>query len=197
MSIVIENVTKSYGDKKVFEGFSYCLEEGKTTAIMGESGCGKTTLLRMILGFENVDCGSISGVMENVAVVFQEDRLCKECSVLENIRLVLRQKENREQIQKCLIQLGIGSESNTIVSQLSGGMKRRVAIARALLFFEEQRKRKGSCLVVLDEPFKGLDEKTKEFTMAYVKEVLKGQTVLLVTHDKEEAAFMASEMLKL
>lgn len=199
MSIVIEKLRKKYGEKKVFEDFSYCFPKQKITAIMGPSGCGKTTLMRILLGLEAMDSGKIAGMGEAVAVVFQEDRLCEEATVLDNLRLVQKGKDSQSEILDCLKGLGMQDEANVRVSSLSGGMKRRVAIARAILAVNEyRRKSKGqSGIVFLDEPFKGLDDETKYSVMQYVKDSLLDQTVLFVTHDEKEAKYMASQICKL
>lgn len=199
MSIIIENLKKTYADKVVFEDSSYCFPKQETTAIMGASGCGKTTLMRILLGLEAMDSGKITGMGAVVAAVFQEDRLCEAASVMDNLRLVLKEKDCKNEILDCLKGLGMQDEVNESVSALSGGMKRRVAIARAILAVNEyKRKSNGqNGFVFLDEPFKGLDEETKQFVMQYVKDSLLEQTVLFITHDAKEAKYMANQICKL
>jgi len=87
--ISVKNINKAYGDKKVLEDFSASFEYGKCTAIMGPSGCGKTTLLKILMGLEKDYIGSVEGMPERFGVVFQEDRLCEEFSVLDNVRMVM------------------------------------------------------------------------------------------------------------
>ena len=172
----ILNVQKSFGGKKVLSGFSATVEEGKITALMGESGKGKTTLLRIIAGLEKADGGSILKEGARVAFLFQEDRLCESLSAYDNIRLVCPAKD--QEIKDMLEKMGLSEDIHKKVSTFSGGMKRRVAIARALLY--------DAPLVLLDEPFGGLDEHTKEKVAAVVREALCGKTALVVTHDSED-----------
>ena len=174
--IRIKNVSKTYGEKQVLSQLSKEFPAGETTVIMGASGCGKTTLLRILLP-------------ERVAVLFQEDRLCEDVSAYENIVLVLERKKTHAQrdAQKCRIeqeaaQVGITADDlKQNVMKLSGGMRRRIALLRALLY-------DADC-VILDEPFKGLDATTKQIVMQYVKEKVAGRTTFLVTHDAVEADF--------
>ncbi len=195
--IRIKNVSKTYGEKQVLSQLSKEFPAGETTVIMGVSGCGKTTLLRILLGLEKVDSGKVTGMPERVAVLFQEDRLCEDVSAYENIALVLERKKTHAQrnAQKCRIeqeaaQVGITAEDLTQnVMELSGGMRRRIALLRALLY-------DADC-VILDEPFKGLDAATKEIVMQYVKEKVAGRTTFLVTHEQAEADFFGGNIWKL
>ena len=172
--IRIKNISKAYGDKQVLNHISKEFPSGETTVIMGASGCGKTTLLRILLGLEKADSGEVTGMPERVA---------------ENIALVLERKKTHAQrdAQKCRIeqeaaQVGITADDlKQNVMELSGGMRRRIALLRALLYDVE--------CVILDEPFKGLDVTTKQIVMQYVKEKTAGKTTFLVTHDASEADF--------
>lgn len=195
--IRIKNVSKTYGEKQVLSQLSKEFPAGETTVIMGASGCGKTTLLRILLGLEKVDSGKVTGMPERVAVLFQEDRLCEDVSAYENIALVLERKKTHAQrdAQKCRIeqeaaQVGITADDlKQNVMKLSGGMRRRIALLRALLY-------DADC-VILDEPFKGLDAATKEIVMQYVKEKVAGRTTFLVTHEQAEADFFGGNIWKL
>lgn len=176
--ISIKSLTKSYGENTVLNGVSFDIKAGKTTCIMGPSGCGKTTLINILLGFEKADSGEISGVPERTAVVFQEDRLFEDFTALSNIKAV----SDKNKALNLIAAMGLQGSEKKPVNKLSGGMKRRVAIARALAFDAD--------FVVMDEPFKGLDEKTKHSVISYVKEALCGKNVFLVTHDLQEAEAM-------
>lgn len=195
--IRIKNISKAYGDKQVLNHISKEFPSGETTVIMGASGCGKTTLLRILLGLEKADSGEVTGMPERVAVLFQEDRLCEDVSAYENIVLVLERKRTRAQkdaqrrkIEQEAAQVGITAEDLTQnVMELSGGMRRRIALLRALLY-------DADC-VILDEPFKGLDAATKEIVMQYVKEKVAGRTTFLVTHEQAEADFFGGNIWKL
>lgn len=195
--IRIKNISKAYGDKQVLNHISKEFPSGETTVIMGASGCGKTTLLRILLGLEMPDSGEVTGMPERVAVLFQEDRLCEDVSAYENIALVLERRKTRVQkdaqrrkIEQEAAQVSITAEDLTQnVMELSGGMRRRIALLRALLY-------DADC-VILDEPFKGLDAATKEIVMQYVKEKVAGRTTFLVTHEQAEADFFGGNIWKL
>ena len=141
------------------------------------------------MGLERPTAGSISGVPENISAVFQENRLLPEFSALTNIRLVNGNRVGEEDILSLLKSLGLGDWAHKPVKELSGGMGRRVAIARALLHPAE--------LVLMDEPFKGLDNETRERVMALVQHCCRARTLLLITHDPAEAVFFGGQMLRL
>ena len=187
MDILLEHVSKRFGEKQVLRDVSLRFPGGKITCLMGPSGCGKTTLLRLLAGLVRPDSGKISGVPEKVSMVFQEERLCEDFSVLTNVLLVA--PERRENAKALLEMLGLGGELDAPVRTLSGGMKRRVAIARALNY--------SSGLLLLDEAFKGLDENARRVAMDVVRQEAQGRTVLSVTHDPEEAASFGDLVLRL
>lgn len=183
----IEGLYKEYDGVTVLAGLTAEIKEGAVTALMGRSGIGKTTLLRILLGLETADAGKVLDLSGPVVAVFQEDRLSEPLSAIQNARLG-RRDATKEEAKAVLAALGLSEDvSCRPVSTLSGGMRRRVALARALL--------SDAPTVLLDEPFTGLDEKTKGEIVPYMKRALVGKTVLLVTHDEEEAALLASERL--
>ena len=183
--MTVLNLEKSYRGTPVLRGFSANFAEGEISALMGPSGCGKTTLLRILLGIEEADAGSIRGVGRAVAV-FQEDRLSEPLSAIENVRLG-KKDATREQAKALLSALGLSEDMGKPVSELSGGMRRRVSIARALIADADT--------VLLDEPFSALDDDTKAQVMAYTKQALAGKTVLLITHDIDEARAFAGNRI--
>lgn len=188
--IVITGLTKQFEEKTVLKDRSFRFPEGKISCVMGPSGSGKTTLLMLIAGLLQPDAGEIEGVPERLGFVFQEDRLCEDFSAVSNIRLVCGKRLKKQEIREALLRLGIPEESlSQPVREFSGGMKRRVSIARALLSDPE--------LVLLDEPFKGLDETLRAEVMDELREKLKGRTVILVTHDPEEAEYLGSTVVRL
>lgn len=205
MEIRIRQVAKSYGEKTVWENLNLTIARGSCVALMGASGLGKTTLLRMVMGVEQPDGGTIEGVPPKISAVFQEDRLCPEFSALENVEMVMqthnrkkglwgcrrdnREKPGRQELAGHLVRLGLGDSLDKPVETLSGGMKRRVAIARAYLAPSE--------MIFLDEPLQGLDEETKASVIAWMQEQRRGRTVLLVTHDRGEADLLAERILEL
>lgn len=185
MAIVIRNLSKTFDGKAVFTDFSAEIRENALTCIMGESGCGKTTLLSLIAGRIKPDSGTISGVPRGtkgkIAAVFQENRLAEAFTVYRNLRMVCsKPKPSAAMLCEMLARVGMDKEVlYSPISALSGGMKRRVAILRALLC--------DSPLVLLDEPTSGLDEENKKAVIAFIRDKTRNKTVLWVTHDKVEA----------
>lgn len=176
-------VTKRFEEKTVLERFSLRLAPGETVALMGASGCGKSTAGKLLLGILPAEEGTVKRP-KYVGAVFQEDRLCKEFDGITNIAMVTG---NRKEAAKALEEVGLPDVEGIPVAALSGGMKRRVAIVRAMLS-------KGE-LLVLDEPFTGLDEKNRQAVAAYVKKNLRGRSALLITHNAEEAEALAERVV--
>lgn len=182
--IVITNLCKAYGPKQVLRDFSCTIPAGKATGLMAPSGVGKTTLLRILMGFEQADSGTIQGLAGlRFSAVFQEDRLCENLTPVSNLRLV-SPALSAAQAAAALQGVGLADCLAQPVRELSGGMRRRVAIMRALLAEYD--------LLFLDEPFKGLDEETKARVIADTRRRCAGRTVLLVTHDADELAAMGA-----
>lgn len=188
MNISIKELTKRYREKEVFDRASFFIESGKTTAIMGKSGIGKTTLIKILMGLEKYDSGNIEGLKgKKVAAVFQEDRLCENLSPVTNVLIVCEKRITAERIRCELAEIGLGDSADKTVRELSGGMKRRVAIVRSIMA--------ESDILVLDEPFKGLDQETKNRVIDYLKKRIEGKTVILVTHDIGEAKIFNSNII--
>lgn len=187
--IILENICKSYHDNTVLQDLSVRFPAGKFSCIMGPSGSGKTTLLHLLMGIEQPDSGRISGMPRDISVVFQEDRLCEELTVEKNLRLVTGSKVAPSHLASCLSDLGLENSLREIVKNLSGGMKRRVSLARALLASYQ--------VLLLDEPFKGLDEVTKHQVLTVLLRYAEGKTVIFVTHDQTEAAFFGASVFEL
>lgn len=183
------NICKSYGNKKVLDNFTHNFAEGKITAVVGQSGCGKTTLLSILMGLTQADSGKLIGFDKPISAVFQEDRLCENLTVSANIRLVTGKRYTKADIENELCKVGLDGCAGKPVRELSGGMKRRAAIVRAILAQSE--------ILFLDEPFKGLDSETKQSVIEYVREKSAGKTVIFVTHDREECEMLAEDMVEL
>lgn len=176
--IVIKNLCKAYEGRPVLKDLSATLPAGRVTGLMAPSGAGKTTLLRLLMGLEQPDAGTITGLEGlRLSVVFQEDRLCDDLTAVNNIRLV-NPALSVQAVQQALAQVGLAGASQQPARELSGGMRRRVAILRALLVDYD--------LLLLDEPFKGLDAVTKAAVIADTRQRIRGRTTLFVTHDATE-----------
>lgn len=179
--VELKNITKKYGYDTVFEDFSLSIPEGSTTVIMGESGCGKTTLLRVVAGLEKPDGGKFIAD-EKIAVMFQEPRLIPWKSALENVKAVIP-KDKFHLANKYLSAVGLENDAAKLPRELSGGMAQRVAFARFLAFAEANDAR----LLLLDEPFSALDDETGAKMISILKDFSVGKTLILVTHDKTDA----------
>jgi len=192
MSIKITDLSKSYGDKKVLDGFNYEFENGSFTCIMGKSGGGKTTLLSILLGLTSPDEGAVGGLEGfKVSAVFQENRLCENLTALLNIKMVtdIAGKYSRDDIISMLSRIGIEEYKGKPVKDFSGGMKRRVAILRALMAEFD--------VLIMDEPLKGLDDETKTDVVGLILELTKGKTVIMTTHDSEEPGLFNAAVLNI
>lgn len=176
MKATLQHVTKCYQGQMVLNDVTLTLEG--TTVLMAPSGQGKTTLARLLLGLEQPDSGSVF-VDGTLAAVFQEDRLCSHLTAVENITLVCGASAKEEAIT-ALQALGLTQEDcQKPAAKLSGGQARRVALVRAMLAPADG--------VVLDEPFKGLDDATRFAAIGWTKQRLAGRWLLLITHSKQEA----------
>lgn len=176
----IQDLCKAFDGKMVLDHVSLTLESGGTACLMAPSGRGKTTLLRCIAGLETPDSGQITDLPERIAYVFQEDRLCDGFSAVDNIRLVTGKALGEGEIRRHLEELGLAGSLDQPVRELSGGMRRRVVISRAVCF--------GADLLLLDEPFKGLDDEARQQTADYILRHRGAAAILCVTHDREDAA---------
>ena len=184
----IENLSFAYpkSEKKALDNINLSFKAGSFNVICGESGCGKTTLLRLILGLEKPCGGSIETGGARMSAVFQEDRLLPFKTALGNITLI---GADEKTALYNLSALGVGESAEKYPSELSGGMRRRVAIARAL-------SAEYDCLV-LDEPFAGLDKENAEKAAKHILQGLNGRTLIAVTHSEYEAQLLGAEIVYL
>ena len=199
--IAFENV--SFGYKRginVLSGFSMEVPDSGRICLFGKSGCGKSTVLRLAMGLAKPGSGRITGT-EGLAVsaVFQKDRLIPWKTVLENVALFADGTERAaadwteraaadptDRAAYYLRALGLGDVLHSLPGELSGGMKRRVALARALAHNFD--------MLVLDEPFTGLDEAAKRNAIELVSRETAGKMLLLATHDLAEAEALGAEI---
>lgn len=197
----VDGLAVSYAGRKVVEHLSFALEEGEIGCLLGASGCGKTTVLRAIAGFDAISAGTIEladrlvgSVQKQVPVqerqvgmVFQDYALFPHLTVAENVAFGLKTKDNRA-INELLDLVGLGHVASRYPHELSGGQQQRVALARALA--PQPR------LLLLDEPFSNLDVELRERLGQEVRSILKerGTTAILVTHDQREAFAMADRV---
>jgi NitT/TauT family transport system ATP-binding protein len=189
--ITLRGVTKHFGDQLVLDGLDLDLTDGAATAVMGANGSGKTTLGRLLLGLATPDAGTISvpaGLRR--AAVFQEDRLCEQLTAVGNVRLVLDRSVRARAVIDELRRVGLDDDSLAKpVRDLSGGQRRRVVLVRGLMAEAD--------LVVLDEPFTGLDVDAKVLALEYARERCAGRTTLLITHDVADATFLGARVVRL
>ncbi len=178
-AIHLLHLYKSFHGLSVLQDFSATLEQGRVYGLMGPSGAGKTTLLRILMGLEKTDSGQILGLEgKRLSAVFQEDRLCEAFTPLENVLMAADQSLGRKRIREELCRLLPEESIDRPVFTLSGGMKRRTAVCRALLAPFD--------VLLLDEPFTGLDEAAKQVVISRIQSFIQGKLVVLSTHQAED-----------
>lgn len=194
----VDNVSAGYDDQNVVSGLSFHVNQGEIVSLLGASGCGKTTVLRAIAGFEPVRQGSIeiagnrvsspgqvvSPEHRSIGMVFQDYALFPHLNIADNIAFGLRKlasSDRRYKVNNLLSAVGLPGLGNRYPHELSGGQQQRVALARALA--------PTPSLLLMDEPFSNLDVELRERLSLEVRDILKAQgiTAILVTHDQHEA----------
>ncbi|MDR1945632.1 MAG: ABC transporter ATP-binding protein [Desulfovibrio sp.] len=187
-SVVVSGLTRSYGEKVVLNNLNLRICRGEFVALLGESGCGKTTLLRALAGLDRIQGGSVT-TLSAPAVVFQEHRLLPWENLWKNVSLGLRCADARAKAASALEEVGLGDRLDDMPGNLSGGQAQRVAVARALV--QEPK------LLLLDEPFASLDALTRIKMHKLLKKLVAKHRpgVLLVTHDISEAVELADRIL--
>ena len=184
--IELRNITKKYGSLTVYDNFSLSLEEGKITCILGESGCGKTTLLNMLAGVCPYE-GEITP-RQPCSYIFQQPRLVPNLTVAGNLSLVCK---DRARIADMLSRAGLSEKAGAYPVELSGGQAQRVSVARAFL--------NPARLILMDEPFSSLDTALKIRMIGLFCEIWREEkrTAVFVTHDAEEAQMLAHRAIVL
>lgn len=183
----IKDLYKSFDGKIIFNDASFNFPENKITYILGESGRGKTTLLRILAGLDKDFEATIQPIYSKISYVFQEPRLLTAISSLENVKIV-RENSEAESI-KLLSLFELEDALNKKPEELSGGMKMRVNLARALNY--------NADLYLMDEPFSALDDAMKDRILPKVFEILKNKTVIIVSHNIDEANKYADNIINL
>ena len=199
--LTVKDLHKSYQVGKttyeVLKGVSLTVEKGEFVAVMGPSGSGKTTLFRILMGLEQADSGSLC-FTENghllskrprISAVFQEDRLCEAFTPLENVRMAAGRALSAGQIRKEMALLLPEESLDRPVFTLSGGMKRRTALCRAVLTPCE--------ILLMDEPFTGLDSDTRNQAVRYILDRLQGRLLLIATHSEDDVSLLGGEIFHL
>ena len=184
--ISIKNLVKEYDGNLVYDNFNLDIKKGEITVVLGESGCGKTTLLNVLSKLTDYQ-GQVVGDYAPISRVFQDDRLIPNLTVAQNLLLI----NLNANVTKELKDIGLEGKENDYPKSLSGGMKRRVAILRALIFPYKT--------LLLDEPLNSLDLALKLSLIEKIKKSHKekGGTIVMVTHDIKEAVLIADRIIVL
>ena len=203
----LRNLTKRFGNKQIFSNYDLVIPEGKIVAIVGQSGGGKTTLLRMLAGLETIDSGTLIYNGQTLPLeelekrhllgfVFQDFQPFPHLSVLENLILSPIKTQNmsrsdaEDKARKLLDTLGLANHATAYPFSLSGGQKQRVALARAMMIDPE--------IIGYDEPTSALDpELRKEVEKLILENRATGITQIVVTHDMQFAENIADEIIKI
>ena len=190
LKLEVKNLSKSFDDNVVVRDFSYTFTSG-VYVLSEPSGAGKTTLLRILCGLEVSDSGIVlKSPHAKTVMMFQEDRLLENLSVMANIALAAQEQslEQKQALQKCikeaLCDVDLEGTESKPVHELSGGQKRRVALLRTLFADAD--------ILLFDEPLKGLDEALKQQVVAFVKPLIESKIVIWVTHTPDEVKLLGS-----
>ena len=190
VALEASGVCKSFDDAEVLRDVNVRFEAGGVYCLMGPSGMGKTTLLRILSGLEDATSGAVGdGWRGGVSVMFQEDRLCERLTPVENVALVRPRKPVVYQVRQLLERVLPADCMGRAAAQLSGGMRRRVALVRAVAY--------PGGAIVLDEPFTGLDRDTKRLVAQFLVRHRNGRTLVVSTHSPEDAELLGAQTVQL
>ncbi len=198
-AVIIENISVAFGGRRLFDDFSLCLDGGRTTCLLGPSGCGKSTLLKLIAGsgpplLTGVIRYDPPDAKSECAWMGQDDLLLPWLSLVDNVLLGAKLRGEltdtlRWQAESLLRLAGLSGHSQDLPRRLSGGMRQRGALLRTLM--------EGRLIVLMDEPFSALDALNRQKLQDVAAQMIKGRTVLLVTHDPLEALRLADRVVVL
>ena len=200
MELLVQNLSKQFGDKAVLEDINFSMQSGEFITFVGSSGCGKSTLLRLIAGLDHpsggrihVDGSPVEGPGPDRGMVFQKYSLYPWLNAADNVSFGMRlqgmtSNDVRDRTAYFLEVVGLQDAATKLPRELSGGMQQRVAIARALAT--------NPSVLLLDEPFGALDLQIRETMQDFLLNLWQrtGLTVLLITHDVEEALVLAQRV---
>ena len=200
MELLVQNLSKRFGDKTVLENINFSMQSGEFVTFVGSSGCGKSTLLRLIAGLDqqssgiiNVNGAPVEGPGPDRGMVFQKYSLYPWLNAADNVAFGMRLQgmtstDVRDRTAYFLEVVGLQDSATKLPRELSGGMQQRVAIARALAT--------NPSVLLLDEPFGALDLQIRETMQDFLLKLWErtGLTVLLITHDVEEALVLAQRV---
>jgi ABC-type nitrate/sulfonate/bicarbonate transport system ATPase subunit len=194
--IRFNNVTKTIGGRMILQDVTFDIEDHETVAVLGSSGSGKTTILRLIAGTLKPDSGTIEVDSRKIGYIFQDHRLLPWRTAQDNVALPRRaagktREEARRRARSWMDRLGLQGFYDYYPRQLSGGMMQRVSIARAFAIEPD--------IMLLDEPFSSLDASLADALLRDLKQVLSGYraTAVYVTHELPEALGMAKRIMRL
>lgn len=204
IKLEVKNLNKSYDGKIVLKDISFSVKKGEFLSVLGLSGCGKTTLLRILIGLEKQDSGiilkegkDISGLSpekRGMGIIFQNYALFPNMTVLENVEYALKLRKKGKKVARdiavhTLEQIGMKDQLAKKPNQLSGGQQQRVAIARTLALNPD--------IILLDEPISALDVTNREIMKNELKLIQKkfNSTMIFITHEQEEAFYLADRIM--
>ncbi len=204
IKIEVKDLCKMYEGQKVLKNISFEVKKGEFLAVLGLSGCGKTTLLRILIGLEKQDSGTIQKDGQEISalrpdqrgmgIIFQNYALFPNMTVLQNVEYALKLRKEmagkaEEIAKRTLDMIGMSEHLDKKPRQLSGGQQQRVAIARTLALNPD--------VILLDEPISALDVTNREIMKRELKEIQKkfGSTMIFITHEQEEAFYLADRIM--
>lgn len=193
-TIHVQDLTLIYQNQPIFSALNTSFPGGKFSILLGTSGVGKSSLLKMIAGLLPITQGKITSdypqaLTHQISYMGQQDLLMPWATILKNVMLgskLRHEKADKNRAQHILGQVGLSNVSNQYPAQLSGGMRQRAALARTLY---ENRP-----IILMDEPFSALDSVTRAKMQEYTAELLQGKTVVLITHDPFEACRLGEQI---